>query len=94
MPPKRKSNDYLKEILEMKKQKIEPALDGKSEKNRPIRNAFFQFKADSAGEMLSKILAEATPDDIIGEYIWFLKNLPNMLNSEQSTIRPCSSYED
>ena len=70
----------------MKKQKIEPALDDKLEKNRPIRNAFFQFKADSAGEILSKILAEATPDDIIGEYIWFLKNLPNMLNNQQSDL--------
>ena len=49
-------------------------------------NIFFQFQAESASEMLSKMLLQATPDDILGEYIWFLKNLPDLLNNQKSDL--------
>ena len=47
---------------------------------------FFQFQAASASEMLSKMLLHASPDDILGEYIWFLKNLPDLLNNQRSDL--------
>ena len=46
----------------------------------------FEFSAGSAAEMLSKILLKASPDDIYGEYLWFVKNLPKMINNKMSDL--------
>ena len=54
--------------------------------HRPSENVFFSFKAATAAEMLRKILEQASPDDIMGEYIWFLKNLPKLLNNVESDL--------
>ena len=73
----------------MKKQRDEEAADcGKSANtfHRPSENVFFSFKAATAAEMLRKILEQASPDDIMGEYIWFLKNLPKLLNNVESDL--------
>ena len=47
---------------------------------------FFSLKADIASDMLEKILNQAYPDDIMGEYIFFLKNLPKLLNNVESDL--------
>ena len=95
MPPKRKGNDFLQQILEMKKQRTESEDAGSGQsssqsapKARPLgENVFFSsFRAASASEMLSKMLLHASPDDILGEYIWFLKNLPDLLNNQRSDL--------
>ena len=89
MPPKRKGNGYLEEIRKMKKQRDEEAADCGESANtfhRPSENVFFSFKAATAAEMLRKILEQASPDDIMGEYIWFLKNLPKLLNNVESDL--------
>ena len=36
--------------------------------------------------MLEKILKEAFPDDIVGEYLWFLKSVPKLLNNQMSDL--------
>ena len=84
MPPKRKGNGYLEEIRKMKKQRDEEAADCGESANtfhRPSENVFFTFKAATAAEMLRKILEQASPDDI-----WFLKNLPKLLNNVESDL--------
>ena len=89
MPTKRKGNGYLEQILQMKKlRREEAAVVGQSSdgRPRPSENVFFKFKADTASEMLLKILEQASPDDIIGEYIWFLKNMPKLLNNQESDL--------
>ena len=94
MPPKRKANDFLQQILEMKKQRTESQDAGSGQSSsesapqaRPMgQNVFFQFQAASASEMVAKMLLQATPDDILGEYIWFLKNLPDLLNNQKSDL--------
>ena len=53
---------------------------------RPSENVFFSFKADTASEMLERVLQQASPDDIMGEYIFFLKNLPKLLNNVESDL--------
>ena len=48
MPPKRKGNGYLEQILQMKKQRTEEAaVVGQSSdgRPRPSENVFFKFKA-------------------------------------------------
>ena len=80
MPPKKHGNDYLDQILKMKKQKTDKVEDDPSEK------ISFQFEASNATEMLAKLLSQATPDDILVEYLWFLKNLPNLLNNQKSDL--------
>ena len=82
----------------MKKQRDEEAADCGESANtfhRPSENVFFSFKAATAAEMLRKILEQASPDDIMGEYIWFLKNLPKLLNNAlQCGARPHRGGED
>ena len=46
----------------------------------------FEFKTKSASEMLEKIHKEASPDDIVGEYLWFLKSVPKLLNNQMSDL--------
>ena len=73
----------------MKKQRDEEAADCGESANtfhRPSENVFFSFKAATAAEMWRKILEQASPDDIMGEYIWFLKNLPKLLNNVESDL--------
>ena len=89
MPPKRKGNGYLEEILKMKRKRSDEAAEcGESSNDLPrlSENVFFSFKADTASEMLERILQQASPDDIMGEYIFFLKNLPKLLNNVESPI--------
>ena len=46
----------------------------------------FEFEASTAAEMLKKILREATSDDILLEYLWFLRNIPPLLSNQQSDL--------
>ena len=46
----------------------------------------FEFKTKSASEMLEKILKEASPDDIVGEFLWFLKSVPKLFNNQMSDL--------
>ena len=77
MPPKkRKSNDYLVQIVEMNRQREAGGQQDSLEEggvNGGESGASFEFSAGSAAEMLSKILLKASPDDIYGEYLWFVK---------------------
>ena len=81
MPPKkRKSNDFLEQIVDMKRKREaggepEALLDEGGVRGDNV-GASFEFSAGSAAEMLSKILLKASPDDIYGEYLWFVKTCP------------------
>ena len=78
-------NGYLEQILEMKKQK------GDHEEKENVRGereeeVSFEFKASTPPEMLSKILLEATPDEVYLEYLWFVRNLPTLINNQRSDL--------
>ena len=90
MPPKkRKSNDYLDQIMDMKrKREAGGQPDDLDEGGVSGDNVgpSFEFSAGSAAEMFSKIMLQASPDDIYGEYLWFVKNLPKMINNKLSDL--------
>ena len=90
MPPKkRKSNDYLDQIMDMKRKREAGGqpddLDEGGVRGDNVGPSF-EFSAGSAAEMFSKIMLQASPDDIYGEYLWFVKNLPKMINNKLSDL--------
>ena len=93
MPRKRKDG-YLEKIMEMKKRRSEDVESedvgggsgGVDGGGGDAGGVGFEFKTKSASEMLEKILKEASPDDIFGEYLWFLKSVPKLLNNQMSDL--------
>ena len=92
MPPKRLGNGHRDQILNMKRKKTERdgdsqiVADGESAASVETEKNDFEFEASTAAEMLEKILREATSDDILLEYLWFLRKLPPLLNNQQSDL--------
>ena len=93
MPRKRKDG-YLEKIMEMKKRRSEDVESedvgggsgGVDGGGGDAGGVGFEFKTKSASEMLEKILKEASPDDIVGEFLWFLKSVPKLLNNQMSDL--------
>ena len=83
MPPKRKGNPFLSQIEAVKKQKREDSatISGVTEEK-----VDFEFVAETAEELLRKILAKATPSDVLAEYMFFLKIVPSLLNNQLSDL--------
>ena len=83
MPPKRKGNPFLSQIEAVKKQKREESatISGVTEEK-----VDFEFVAETAEELLRKILAKATPSDVLAEYMFFLKIVPSLLNNQLSDL--------
>ena len=83
MPPKRKRNPFLGQIEAVKKQKREDSatISGVTEEK-----VDFEFVAETAEELLRKILAKATPSDVLAEYMFFLKIVPSLLNNQLSDL--------
>ena len=79
MPPKRKGNQYLEQIEEVKRKKHEDIVV-------PDEKVDFEFVAATAEELLRKILSKATPSDVLAEYLFFLKNVPSLLNNQLSDL--------
>ena len=79
MPPKRKENPYLDQIEKVKKQK-------QGELGVTEEKVDFEFVAATAEELLRKILLKATPSDVLAEYLFFLKNVPALLNNQLSDL--------
>ena len=92
---KRKSNDFLEQIVDIKRKREaggQPeALDEGGVRGDNV-GASFEFSAGSAAEMLSKILLKASPDDIYGEYLWFVKKFAQ--NDQQQNVRPAAPCEN
>ena len=93
MPRKRKDG-YLEKIMEIKKRRSEDVENedvgggsgGVDGGGGDAGGVGFEFKTKSASEMLEKILKEASPDDIVGEFLWFLKSVPKLLNNQISDL--------
>ena len=81
MPPKRKGNIYTEKLQEMKKLRTE-----KNDEEDIQRGIDFEFKAENSTDLLKHLVKQATPDDIYCDYLYFVRNLPQLLNNQSTEL--------
>ena len=61
-------------------------IDAQRQKIAKVDTSEEKEKAKSAEEMLHEVLANATPLDVYGEYLHFLKVMPKLLNNAEQEL--------
>ena len=50
------------------------------------RGIDFEFKAENSTDLLKHLVKQATPDDIYCDYLYFVRNLPQLLNNQSTEL--------
>ena len=61
-------------------------IDAQRQKIAKVDTSEEKEKPKSAEEMLQEVLASATPSDVYGEYLHFLKVMPKLLNNAEQEL--------
>ena len=84
---KRGGGGFLAQLEEMKRQKIEEDNRKAKEAEEAERKTCKEKEAPkSSDQMFQDVLATATPNDVYGEYLFFLKRLPKLLNNAEQEL--------
>ena len=84
-PNKRKGNGYLDQIEAIKKQRLGDAVV-ESEKLKETIVENVAIGEENADGYFERIFSKATSADVLSEYLWFLKQVPKLLNNEMSDV--------
>ena len=85
MPGRGKGNNYLALLNEAKRLKL---AQGQGERHiaGEIQLDSHESESESGNLNFEEVLRKATPADIWSEYDWFLRNLPNLLDSAEEEL--------
>ena len=80
---KRGSGGFLAQIEEAKRKKNDMDMKAKEEEERKRKE---KEEPKSSEARFEEVLATATPCDVFGEYLFFLKKLPKLLNNAEQEL--------
>ena len=77
-------NRYLQRFLNSKEKAAQQSCNSDNENVKASDNE--DIKASDASELFERTISKATPADILSEYTWFLKNMPQLIEAARSEL--------
>ena len=77
-------NRYLQRFLNSKEKAAQQSCNSDNENVKASDNE--DIKASDASELFETTISKATPADILSEYTWFLKNMPQLIEAARSEL--------